>query len=33
MKEKPVLQFETKKEILYCCFLAAVLALHFKDDS
>jgi hypothetical protein len=37
MKKKHVLQFEKKnKKIkinLHCSFLAALLALHFKDDS
>jgi hypothetical protein len=31
MKKKHVMQFE-KTYFLYCSFLAAALALHFKDD-
>jgi hypothetical protein len=30
-EKKHILQFE-KKYFLYCSFLAAHLALHFKDD-
>jgi len=32
IRKKHILQFE-KKKIPYCSFLAALLAMHLKDDS